>query len=69
MFGGTLDVFLAIIFSLLAVVFFMGKGKGILELFGGKQHSACTGGPRGGSGPQAAFVPLPHPKGTFRSQA
>ncbi|MBO5521208.1 MAG: DUF3784 domain-containing protein [Eubacterium sp.] len=38
MFGGTLDVFLAIIFSLLAVVFFMGKGKGILELFGGKHE-------------------------------
>lgn len=38
MFGGTLDVFLSIIFTLLAVVFFMGKGKGILELFGGKHE-------------------------------
>ncbi len=38
MFGGTLDVFLSILFSALAVVFLMGKGKGVLELFGGKNE-------------------------------
>ena len=36
MMGGTLDIFLAILFSVLAVVFFIGKGKGLLDLFGGK---------------------------------
>ncbi len=38
MFGGTIDVLLAIIFSALAVVFLMGKGKGVLEMFGGKNE-------------------------------
>ena len=38
MFGGTLDVFLAIVFSALAVVFLLGKGKGVLEMFGGKNE-------------------------------
>lgn len=36
MFGGTFDVLLTIVFSALAVVFFMGKGKGVLEMFGGR---------------------------------
>lgn len=38
MFGGSLDVFLAILFSALAVVFFLGKGKGVLDMFGGKNE-------------------------------
>ena len=40
MFGTTLDIFLSVILSVLAVVFLMGKGKGILELFGGKAQMA-----------------------------
>ena len=39
MFGTTLDIFLSILLSVLAVVFLMGKGKGILELFGGKNQT------------------------------
>ena len=38
MLGGNLDIFLAILFGALAVVFFMGKGKGLLEMFGGKNE-------------------------------
>ena len=38
MFGTTLDIFLTIILSILAVVFLMGKGRGILEMFGGKNQ-------------------------------
>ena len=30
MLGGTLDIYLTIIFAVLAVIFFMGKGKGVL---------------------------------------
>ena len=38
MFGTTLDIFLAVLFCVLAVVFLMGKGRGLLELFGGKNQ-------------------------------
>ena len=39
MFGGTLDIFLTILFAGLAVVFFMGKGKGLLDMFGGRHET------------------------------
>ncbi|MDO4622812.1 MAG: hypothetical protein Q4B22_07645 [Eubacteriales bacterium] len=40
MFSPAFDWTLAIILFALAVVFFMGKGQGILELFGGKTNPA-----------------------------
>ena len=39
MLGSQLDIVLAVIFIILAIVFFMGKGKGVLELFGGKYET------------------------------
>ena len=36
MFNSTFDLVLAAILAVLAVVFFLGKGKGILDAFGGR---------------------------------
>ncbi len=36
MFSSTFDWFMAIVFIILAVIFFMGKGQGILDAFSGK---------------------------------
>ena len=38
MFGGSFDVVLVIILCSLALIFFMGRGKGVLELFGGRRE-------------------------------
>ena len=38
MFSTSFDIFLTIILSVLAVVFLLGKGRGIMDAFGGKNQ-------------------------------